>query len=182
MSESSELWQFTCEFYSLDGVEEACLHLQNSGWNIPLLLFCCWAGKYCGELDKTVLSEASEFCRSYSAITTEPLRSIRQRMKAIYSFDGLVSESQWNNLREDIKSIELKSEQVLLSALESLAPQGSLRKKEGAPMKVMGNIFECFNPVPTESSIKAFERILSKLFADISPEQINALLTRQLFD
>ena len=113
------LWDYVCEVYSKPDVEAACLQLQDDfGINIPLLLFCCWLSQqYC--IDKQEIADALlTLCKSWTDNCIRPLRETRQRMKTAASLSAL---SQWQDMREDIKSLELMAERQLLEMLEEHA-------------------------------------------------------------
>lgn len=116
------LWAFACEVYSQSGVADACIHLQDHyGLDVPLLLFCCWYGRYYGELSPLQIQQALSFSKGWSANTTQPLRAIRRNMKSSYGQQWPLAEGEWLSLREQVKSAELESERLLLQGLSQLA-------------------------------------------------------------
>ncbi|MGH1441442.1 MAG: TIGR02444 family protein [Cellvibrionaceae bacterium] len=120
-SDSDHLWSFACEVYSNSSVAEACLALQDRyDVDVPLLLFCCWAGRDYGELPKELLQQALSFTKAWSSNTTKPLRAIRRDMKTSYSPQWPVSDTDWSDLREQVKRAELASEKLMLDGLSRL--------------------------------------------------------------
>ncbi len=115
------LWDFATAFYAKAGVQSACLTLQDqAGVNVPLLLCCCWVGRYYGELPREAAKEMGQFTDACSQQTTEPLRAIRASMKYSHKPQWPIKEGDWSKLREQIKALELSSEKLLLQGLEQL--------------------------------------------------------------
>jgi uncharacterized protein (TIGR02444 family) len=137
------LWDFACRLYSQSAVQTACLRLQDQyQMNISLLLFCCWSGRYYGDVSAKRLQQAVYFTDQWSAASTLTLRRLRQTMKAGFNPVWPLSHSEWDVLREQVKAVELESERLLLQGLQQLVidcppVQGSLQA-------VMHNIKSCF--------------------------------------
>jgi len=118
------LWSFACEVYSKPRVSEVCLSLQDGyAINVPLFLFCCWAGRDYGELSDDVLKQAASFSQAWSTHTTEPLRAVRREMKAVYGEQWPIPDNEWVSLREQVKHVELASERLMLEGLSHLVVQ-----------------------------------------------------------
>lgn len=160
------LWDFATAFYAKPSVQSACLTLQNTaGVNVPLLLCCCWVGKYYGELPSLLATRISQFTAEYTQLTTEPLRAIRTVMKHSYNPQWLIEGDEWIGLREQVKSIELHSEKLLLHSLEPLV-KGELdcmfeQKKEQIIRGCVKNIRDCLGPLNQHQDI--VQRILNNL-------------------
>lgn len=152
-------------------VQQACLVLQDTYQvDVPLLLFCLWAGQSYGVLSESVLRQAQQTASLWSEQCVRPLRHIRQQMKQTMEDDDSkdVVDSSWLEIREQIKQLELSSEKQLLLALAALlnSPQDSSQhslqhssedvstvadaKAEGIAMENMvQNIALCF-PLPID--------------------------------
>jgi len=113
------LWEWSLEAYSLPGVPEACLNLQDEhGLNTAFLLWAVWAE---GAPD-SVLDEAVGLAKSWDEAVLKPIRAVRRRLKPDFpGIDGAAREG----LREDVKAAELRAERVLMEALEDLAKNAS---------------------------------------------------------
>ena len=162
------LWDFATGVYTGDTIAPACLELQdNYQWNIPLLLFCCWAGNYYGALSAGQSQWARSFAEHFSATVTQPLRVLRRNMKTSYHSSWPVARTEWEGLREQVKTLELDSEKLLLESLE----QRFLNEKPiNKPLPghsvttVLGNIGQCFD-ITAGSSINALlTLVLSAVF------------------
>jgi uncharacterized protein (TIGR02444 family) len=110
------LWDETLEAYGRPGVPEACLTLQDAyGQNTSFLLWAVWAET----ADPDVLAKAAEVARRWEALALGPLRAVRRALKP--AFPG-VADAARQDLREDVKAVELRAERVLMEALEALTP------------------------------------------------------------
>lgn len=118
------LWDFALTVYAKQNVETACLQLQDEyGFDIPLLLFCCWSGWRYGAVSEAQLQAVISFSGECSQQSVVPLRHIRRLMKIRYSDTWPVLESAWEDLRSQVKTAELLAEQLLLDGLEQLTQQ-----------------------------------------------------------
>ncbi|MGZ3377072.1 MAG: TIGR02444 family protein [Phenylobacterium sp.] len=109
------LWDWTLKAYGQPGVPEACLRLQDDhGQNTSLLLWAVWAET----ADAAVLARAADIARRWEALALAPVRAVRRALKP--AFDG-VDDGARENLREDVKAVELRAERVLMESLEPLA-------------------------------------------------------------
>lgn len=115
---SKDFWPFSLETYRRDGVESACLALQDDyGLDVNCLLFCCWAAA-CGRgvLSGDERAAMVEVSRSWNVDVVQPLRRVRCALKQkLGARDGPEAA-----LRQSVKDLELEAEwheQRLLSAL-----------------------------------------------------------------
>lgn len=120
---SKDFWPFSLETYRRDGVESACLALQDDyGLDVNCLLFCCWAAA-CGRgvLSGDERAAMVEVSRSWNVDVVQPLRRVRRALKEkLGARDGPEAA-----LRQSVKDLELEAEwheQRLLSALLSRPP------------------------------------------------------------
>jgi uncharacterized protein (TIGR02444 family) len=108
------LWDETLQAYGRPGVPEACLALQDDyGQNTSLLLWAVWAET----ADPKVLAEAADVAHRWEALALGPIRAVRRALKP--AFPG-VEDAAREDLREDVKAVELRAERVLMEALETL--------------------------------------------------------------
>jgi uncharacterized protein (TIGR02444 family) len=112
------LWDWTLKAYGQDGVPEACLRLQDEfGQNTSLLLWAVWAET----ADAALLARAADIAHRWEALALTPLRTVRRALKP--AFEG-VPDGPREDLREDVKAVELRAERVLMESLESLGERG----------------------------------------------------------
>lgn len=108
------LWDWTLKVYARPGAPEACLSLQDDhGQNTSFLLWAVWAEA----ADPTLLARAADVAHRWEALALVPIRNVRRALKP--SFDG-VDDGEREGLREDMKAVELRTERVLMEALESM--------------------------------------------------------------
>jgi uncharacterized protein (TIGR02444 family) len=116
------LWDWAKTAYARDGVEEACLDLQDGyDQNIPYLLWAAWAATMGCPLDAEALEMGAETAGVWESVAVEPLRIVRRRLKKPIPDMG---DAARETLREQVKAAELTAERLLLEDLETLAPQG----------------------------------------------------------
>lgn len=108
------LWDWTLKAYAQPGVPEACLALQDDhGQNTSLLLWAVWAEA----ADPALLASAAEVAHRWEDLTLIPIRKVRRALKP--PFDG-VDDGERQDLREDVKAVELRAERVLMDALQAM--------------------------------------------------------------
>ncbi|MBD2837147.1 TIGR02444 family protein [Pseudomonas sp. JM0905a] len=112
----SDLWTFALRLYTEPGVEQACLHLQDSGGDVCLLLTACWLGRRGAAFDASRLDTLLSVCEPWQEEVVKPLRALRQNWRAQAQDDPALA-----GLREQIKALELEAERKLLARLESAA-------------------------------------------------------------
>ena len=101
----SEFWDWAIAAYARPGVAEACLDLQDTHCqNVPLLLWAIWRG---GDVMAAVA-----VAREWEGEVVGPLRGVRRRLKG---------RAGAEDLRGQVKAVELAAERSLMTALEGLA-------------------------------------------------------------
>jgi len=153
------------------------LQLQDQyGIDIPLLLFCCWSGGRYGELSSALLEQAVSFSKGWSANSTRPLRAIRRDMKTSFSAQWPVSELDWSALREQVKALELKSEELMLNGLDTLL--SDMPVKSGGVAASIKNIKHCFQLSVNTPLIELLLPLLVAVFEE-STESVQLLLNSE---
>ncbi|MFA5679114.1 MAG: TIGR02444 family protein [Pseudomonas sp.] len=125
-----DFWDFACHLYRRDGVEHACLQLQdNAGVDVSAVLLCCWLGQAYGEHAgrhlETLLADAATWSRQLVA----PLRRAR------YWYRSRPDAMRDAALYQQLKDVELMAEKALMQQLDSRARQllGTSRHTAAAP-------------------------------------------------
>ena len=109
-----DLWDWTLEAYAQPGVPEACLSLQDDHrQNTPFLLWAVWAET----ADAALLAKAADLARRWDALAVTPIRAVRRALKPPVAG---VADHDREGLRDDVKSLELRAERVLMETLEAL--------------------------------------------------------------
>jgi uncharacterized protein (TIGR02444 family) len=119
----ARLWDWAAKAYAADGVEAACLELQDGyDQNIPYLLWAAWAAVEGRRLDGEALEAGADCARAWDAAATGALRALRRTLKKpIPDMDDAGREA----VRAQVKAAELEAERRLLDQLETLAPAGT---------------------------------------------------------
>jgi uncharacterized protein (TIGR02444 family) len=104
-------WEFACQLYRCQEVEESCLWLQdNADIDVVLLLCCCWAGREYGAIDDQIMAQLLNHCQTWSSVLIKPLRTARRWLRDQPEIDA--------NLYEQLKTAELAAERQLIRQLE----------------------------------------------------------------
>ena len=116
----SDLWDWAVTAYRADGVEEACLHLQDAaGQNVPLLLWAAWGARTGRAPDADTLEAACDIARAWQEPAIAPLREVRRSLKGR---NPDLEDADREAVRNQVKAVELEAERRLLAALEALTP------------------------------------------------------------
>lgn len=120
--QAEPLWDFALALYGREGVERACLTLQDeAGVDVCELLWRCWL-YHAGvrfEADPAGLAEV----RRWQAEVTRPLRQLRRTLK-----NEALRRPGVADLRQTLKHAELEAERETLARLERLAFNATLTK------------------------------------------------------
>lgn len=132
------LWDFVTWAYEREGVEKACLALQNRlNADVNIILFCVWLsfrGAGTANLAK-YLGTALKISRDWQRNIVEPVRTARQNLKDAIE-TGSFAENDLHAaeaLRGRIKQCELDLEQLQTSALYALVTTGDDHGTSRAP-------------------------------------------------
>ena len=76
-----DLWDWTVRAYANEGVQAACLNLQDSAdQDIPLLLWAAWCARTGRPLDSETLDAAVDLTRAWREQAIAPLRAVRRKL------------------------------------------------------------------------------------------------------
>lgn len=111
-----DIWTWALAAHDRPGVPQACLDLQDAhGQNVGLLL---WAA-YAGAEEPALLAQGADFARAWDSAALNALRSVRGKLKATIP---PVSDPAREALREQVRTVELAAERLLLETLAGLTP------------------------------------------------------------
>ncbi|SEM79771.1 TIGR02444 family protein [Halomonas caseinilytica] len=115
------LWDFALALYARDGIEPACLTLQDeAGIDVAELLWHCWLYQHGLRADDTPSD-----VRQWQRTVTTPLRDLRRELKpAARERSGVAT------VRQHIKQAELDAERECLLRLEAHSRSGSVPLSE----------------------------------------------------
>lgn len=111
-----DLWNFALELYARPGVEQACLHLQEAGSDVCLLLAGAWLQQRSVRCHEERLHALMDVADPWQREVIAPLRRTRRDWRTTAQRD-----TELATLREQIKKLELQAERVLLERLQVLA-------------------------------------------------------------
>jgi uncharacterized protein (TIGR02444 family) len=81
---ANPFWDYALELYQREGVEAACLELQQRhGLDVNVVLFCCWLASRGIPVDDAVLGRIVEAANAWQEEFVRPLRAVRSRLKAM---------------------------------------------------------------------------------------------------
>lgn len=130
------LWDFALRLYGAPGVGEACLLLQDeSGVDVPVLLFSAWLAKNSVALSPTEVARIDGLVADWRNEVVKPLRAVRRRLK---SGPHPAPTPETETLRNSVKAVELSSEKIELAVLE--AEGQALMTADGSTGDAAGNL------------------------------------------
>ncbi|MCH9735493.1 MAG: TIGR02444 family protein [Actinomycetia bacterium] len=111
--------EFALALHAQEGVAEACVLLQDRfGVDVNVLLFAARIGST-GTLTSAALDKAQRQIADWHAEVVVPLRGVRRRLK---SGPYPAPDPTTSELREHVKSLELRAEMIELDELGHLIP------------------------------------------------------------
>ena len=129
---ANPLWDYALELYGSEGVEAACLELQERhGLDVNLLLLCCWLAGRGIAADEAVFRRIADVTEVWQEEVVRPLRGVRSRLKArLVAAQPESVAARWPELAATLRQRALgleidgeRLEQLLLAELAaSLAP------------------------------------------------------------
>ena len=110
----SDLWDFAQRLYARPGVESACLHLQELGADVCLLLCGAWLERHGLACTPAQVAQLQAIARPWQETVISPLRQLRQHWRA-----AAQQQAPLAALRQRLQGLELDAEQQLLLALQA---------------------------------------------------------------
>ena len=120
-----DLWPFAADFYQRPGVADACLAIQAQGGNVCLLLAVCWLGTRGVRFDADRMATLQAVATPWHEHVITPLRGVRIAWR-----EACEGDQGWVGLREQVKTLELNAERMLLERLQNLAENWSAGEEE----------------------------------------------------
>lgn len=189
MAQMISLWTFACKLYNEPTVKNACLQLQdNNNVNVPLLLTGCWLAQLpCVTVSLTHAVELQAMAKHWSDHCIQPLRLVRQRMKAMVSVEEGEDKRQgsargesesdcsaWARVREQVKATELLAEQQLLQQMEvyiqqKVLPDLGLERNvhQSKIIQPRMNAFDDFDGFGSVDSVNSHEQWIDHVLATL---------------
>jgi len=145
------LWDFAIRCYGAPGVEEACLALQDHhNGDVCVLLYALWLGRQGRRVASSDLDTVSQSVAVWRDGVVVPLRTIRRALREASS--GVLSSAA-NEVRETLKSLELKAERSELEYLETMQVGGVSQTDGQAPERNVLAYLEFLGVDPSDYGI-----------------------------
>lgn len=110
---SNDLWSFALALYARPEVERACLHAQDLGANVCLLLCAAWLDTRGEPWSTKRQQQLEQLVHAHESLLIAPLRALRVAWRTAAASDTEVAE-----LRNGLKLLELRAERMLLQRLQ----------------------------------------------------------------
>ena len=111
----TDLWNYCLNLYARPGVEQACLHLQDQGMDVCVLLCAAWLEARGVACDEVRLGQLKACAGPWQHEVVQPLRRLRTHWREAAAHDDALAA-----LRVQVKALELEAERTLLRRLESV--------------------------------------------------------------
>jgi len=160
------LWQFSLDFYRREGVEGACLELQDRcGLDVNLVLMCCWLGVYGHGVDAPMLAAIEADCdfSEWREQVIVPLRAVRQALKSMTVVEAPV-------LRRDVAQVELTAEAAAQHRLYALVGDTAGRGGRGSGDAVYTNLVAYLAAAGVDSADESCRTLAAAAVAMIEEE------------
>ncbi len=112
----SDLWNFAKTFYARPSVEAACLRLQEQGADVCVVLCAAWLQQARVACTPARTEALMKIAAPWQDEVVVPLRQLRQRWREAAAHDRALNE-----LREQVKKLELDSERQQLDRMQQRA-------------------------------------------------------------
>lgn len=167
------LWDFSLALYGADGVETACLALQDeAGLDVNLILLACFLGARGVRIESAALAGLAGPAEAWRTEVIAPLRALRRRLKD--ASVGAVDPARAAPTRQAVKAAELEAERAqqayLFQALQTTPGRdGRLAARDGL---IRLNLLSCLDlagvePAPARrAAIEALVAATRALAAD----------------
>ena len=157
MSESA-LWKFSLRFYAQPGVAPACIELQDTaGVDVNLLFLLIFFADCEISLTRDDVARIDAAIAPWRNEVVRPLRTVRRALKTDLGVGGA------ENLRAEVKRIELESERLQQEALFALFPAESMGTAAPREAAVRANLAayaqflgSALPAAPLDAVLKAF--------------------------
>ena len=181
MKAKKGFWEFSTRIYRGKRLPDACLSLQNeSGADINMLLFCCWAAAAKVELNGDMFQNVLQFSRRWANDVVRPLRAIRIKMKRSDRRAKTVQAESYNELRENIKVVELCAEKLQQEELQAMIGTTIPQLVAAGPLNLaVANLRRYCEAEAIDLTSDTIDRLVIILAAAFPSE--NPQLARELF-
>lgn len=164
MSDQEDFWNYAVAVY--ERARTSCLELQDDfGFEVNLLLFCCWRGSRGVALDARTLVRIIDASADWRANVVEPLRATRRWLK------GRAAPLGAEELRGSVLGLELEGERLLQALIVETASRAMKGERTTAPEVDRAEAWRI-----TEQNLTTYQRIADHDEVGNSDELVRRLL------
>jgi uncharacterized protein (TIGR02444 family) len=178
---ANPFWDYALELYRREGVESACLELQERhGLDVNLVLLCCWLARRGIEAERAWLKATVRAVETWQVEVVRPLRAVRRRLKVEFAEPppgGIAA--RWPELaarlRQRVLALEIdgeRLEQLLLAELAADLPATA------APGIALASRNLCRYRRFTREDRRALEALLGAAFPGVAAGELAGTLDR----
>jgi uncharacterized protein (TIGR02444 family) len=178
---ANAFWDYALRLYRREGVEAACLDLQERhGLDVNVVLFCCWLASRGIEAEPGWLKAVIAAVNPWHADIVQPLRAVRRRLKAQLAEPqpGNVA-ARWPELtaelRQRLLGLEIDGERLEQLLLAELAANLGATATPGVDL-ALRNLCR-YRPFSRQDR-PALEALLGAAFPEVSGGEVAVLLDR----
>ena len=159
----SPFWQFSIKFYSVPGVAEACIALQDHAKvDVNVLFYLLWNATQGRAFNAADVGEIERRIGPWREMAVVPIRNIRRALK---SPPEAIAPEAAESLRTRIKAVELETERLQQEALYGLAQTSRLGRPAPSRMDAARDsissyqgVIGPFPPKPLDTVLSAFAK------------------------
>jgi len=131
---AEEFWNFSDLVYAREGVERACLSLQNRrGMDVNIALICLWLASKHVEVVGPVFGEMDSAVSSWRDTI---VRNLQQCRKQLPRFVGKMSDEHRNSVKKAIKAAEIEAERAAQAKIIDALSKFPLRATNAEPKEL----------------------------------------------
>lgn len=115
-AQQKTFWEWSLEIYDQPGVAPALLHFQDAhGFHVTQLLACLWMGAMGKSSDSEFWTALRPAFDAWATPVITPLRQLRRHLKQDLA---QIKPADRLALREEMRALELRAEQLFMEAIE----------------------------------------------------------------
>jgi uncharacterized protein (TIGR02444 family) len=176
---ANPFWDYALDLYRRDGVEAACLELQERhGLDVNVVLLCCWLARRGIPADEAALGRIAEMVEVWQKDFVRPLRAVRSRLKAALTQPRPGSiPARWPELaaalRQRALALEIDGERLEQLLLAELAADLAPRATPGVAL-ASANLRRYWRFAAPDR--RPLATLLQAAFADVATSEVAASL------
>jgi uncharacterized protein (TIGR02444 family) len=176
---ANPFWDYALELYRKEGVEKACLVLQERhGLDVNLVLFGCWLATRGIEVERDWLAQVAAIVEGWQIEVVRPLRNVRSRLKAELAKPQAESiPGRWPELAADLRqrilALEIDGERLEQLLLAELAADSVATTTPG--IGVASSNLRRYRRF-TQQDRQALQALLAAAFPDLAAGDLAAHL------